>query len=320
MRAAVYRKYGSPDVLKIEKVDAPVMQEGHDDRVLIKVYASSVNPFDYFHRSGFIFVRFTNGLLKPKQTILGIDVAGTVEAVGKQVSRFSVGDAVFGIAVGSHAEYVRARENNLAKKPDHLSFVEAGVIPTVALTALQALRDVAHLQPGQQVLIYGASGGVGHLSVQLARYFGAHVTAVCSTANLDWVKALGADEVIDYTRQDFAKSGIKYDLILDAVARRTFYNSRTALTKNGVYITENLLKPGLQALQILTSPLLGGGRGKAHLSEPNKEDMELLADLLSRGMIRSVIEQVYPLDQIADAHRHIEKGHAKGKIGIRVID
>ena len=212
MRAAIYSTYGPPEVIGIKDVEQPSIKE--QDRVLIRVHSASVNTLDHLYRKGYLPTRMDNGLTKPKNHILGIDVAGTIEAVGDDVRKFKVGDHVFGSCFGSHAEYVAPRENFLSHMPKNITFEEAAAIPCAAQTALQALRDVAQVKQGQRVLIYGASGGVGHFAVQLANYFGAEVTAVCSTSNLDWVKELGAQYVIDYTKEDFTDNGNKYDIII----------------------------------------------------------------------------------------------------------
>lgn len=320
MKAAVFASYGPPEVLKIEEIDRPVLENEHDDRVLVKVHSASVNPFDCLHRSGYWPVRLSEGLLKPKQVIqiLGIDVAGTVEAVGRNVGRFKVGDPVFGNALGAHAEYVRARESRLSRMPANLTFNEAAAVPTAALTALQALRDVAQIRKGQKVLVYGASGGIGHFAVQLARYYETAVTAVCSTVNQAWVDALGPDQMIDYKRDDFARNGKKYDIILDAVGGRTFFNSRRSLTATGVYITEHILYPKYHPIQLLLGSLFGDKRARTHLSKPNPEDMDFLAGLLEAGRIKPIIEKCYPLENIANAHRHVEARRAKGKVIVEI--
>ena len=320
MKAAIYRSYGPPDVLTIEDVEPPVLQEEHEDRVLIKVHYASVNPFDYLHRKGYFPIRLVNGLFAPKEQIqrLGIDVAGTIAAIGKNVARFKVGDPIFGNCVGSHAEYVRARENTICMLPNNITFKEAAAIPTAALTALQALRDVARIEKNQKVLINGASGGVGHFAVQIARFYDADVTAVCSTPNLKWVKDLGANAMIDYTREDFTRNGEKYDIILDIAATHTYFRCKPSLTRSGVYITENPLKPAYRLFQILFSSLTGDKRGKSHLSLPNDKDMAFLRELIEQGQLRPIIEKVYPLDKIVDAHRHVESGHTKGKIVVQI--
>ncbi len=318
MKAIRYRTYGPPEVARVEEVEPPSLQEGDEERVLINVHGACVNPYDIFFRRGYYPVRPTQGLLKPKDHEMGGDVAGTIAAVGAKVDRFRPGDRVFGFTHGSHAEIVRARQKNLAKIPEKVSFNEAAAVPTVALTALQALRDVAKIRPGQKVVVYGASGGIGHMAVQLAQYFGTEVTAVCSTANLGWIKELGAHEVIDYTQEDFARSGEKYDIILDSVGKRTFFNSRRALTEDGIYITEHILYPKYHFLQFLLGRLFGDRRAKAHLSQPNTEDIEFIAARLADGSLKPVIEKAYPLDQAVEAYRHFELGRTKGKIVIEV--
>lgn len=315
MRAAVYRSYGPPEVLEIMEVEQPTID---DDRVLIRVHYASVNPYDYWFRMGYLPTRLENGFRKPKQQILGIDVAGTIEAVGRNVHKFKVGDRVFGNCLGSHAEYVRARQDRISLLPKDLTFKEAAAIPTAALTALQALRDVAQIQPGHKVLIYGASGGIGHFAVQLARVFGAEVTTVCSTSNLAWVKDLGAHHVIDYTREDFTRNGQKYDLILDAVGKRTFFSCLRSLTGTGVYITEHPIYPRYHPIQLLIGSLLGRKKGKAHLAKGNDRDLDFLRGLVEDGKLRPVIEKCYPLDQITEAHRHVESGRTKGKVVVEV--
>jgi NADPH:quinone reductase-like Zn-dependent oxidoreductase len=316
VRAAIYSTYGPPEVIGIKDVEQPSIKE--QDRVLIRVHCASVNTLDYLYRKGYLPTRVDNGVTKPKNPILGIDVAGTIEAVGENVRKFKVGDHVFGSCFGSHSEYVAPRENFLSHMPKNITFEEAAAIPCAAQTALQALRDVAQVKQGQKVLIYGASGGVGHFAVQLANYFGAEVTAVCSTSNLDWVKELGAQYVIDYTKEDFTDNGNKYDLILDAVGKRTFFSCLPSLTEKGLYITEHLLYPKYHPFQLMIGSLIGRKKAKIHLTKPNDRDLDFLRGLVEEEKLKPIIEKCYPLEQIVKAHQHIESGRTKGKIVLRV--
>ncbi len=316
MRAAIYSSYGSPEVLEIKDIEQPSIKD--DDRVLIRVHNASVNPFDVLFRKGYLPTRLENGLTKPKSHILGIDVAGTIEAIGKSVHKFKVGDHVFGSCFGSHAEYVCPRQNALSLMPKNATFAEASAIPCAAQTALQALRDVAQIKQGQKVLIYGASGGIGHFAVQLARYFDAEVTAVCSTSNLQWVKELGAHYVIDYKNEDFTDNGKKYDVILDAVGKRTFFSCMRSLTDTGVYITEHAIYPKYHPIQLMISSLIGRKKAKIHLCKPNERDLDFIRGLVEEEKLKPVIEKCYLLDQIVEAHRHVESGRTKGKIVLEI--
>lgn len=317
MRAAVYSSYGSPEVLRINEVELPPIK--NDDRVLIRVHNASVNQFDCLYRKGYLPTRLDNGLKKPKSSILGIDVSGIVEAVGKNVQRFKVGDYVYGSCFGSHAEYVCPPQSGLSHMPKNITFEQAAAVPCAAQTALQALRDVAKIKSGHKVLIYGASGGVGHFAIQLANYYGAEVTAVCSTSNLQWVKDLGAHYVLDYTKEDFTNNGQKYDIILDAVGKTTFFSCLRSLAENGVYITENPLYPMYHPVQLLVGSLIGRKKAKLHLANPNDMDLEFMRGLIEEEKVKPVIEKCYPLDQIVEAHRHVESGRTKGKVVLQII-
>ncbi|MDX2004792.1 MAG: NAD(P)-dependent alcohol dehydrogenase [Meiothermus sp.] len=320
MKAAVYRTYGPPEVLRLEEIPTPALSEAHADRVLVRVRYSSINPLDHIQRGGFFGVRPSAGLLKPKpaEQTTGADLAGEVVAIGGGVSRFKVGDRVFGNAWGSHAEYVLAREQRLTLLPPGLSFKAAAALPVAALTALQALRDVAGIQPGHKVLINGASGGVGHFAVQLAKHFGAEVTAVCSSANQGWVRALGADHMVDYSSKDFTKSTKRYDIIYDTVGKRTYWSCRPLLTPGGVFVGENPFKARFQLLQLAWAMLTRDKQLRAHLTTSNAKDLGLLAELAGAGRLEAMVERVYPLEQIVQAHRHGETGRTKGKLVIEV--
>lgn len=316
MRVAMCRTYGPPDVMKIEEMEKPSLQD--EDRVLVRVRCASVNPGDKWMRKGLLFGRFMTGWTKPKRPILGMDFAGTIEAVGKNVSGFQIGDRVFGGGRGCYREYLIANPASICLMPENATFAEGAAVSVVGVTALQALRDVAQIQPGQKVLVYGASGGIGHVAVQLAKAFGAEVTAVCSTANLPWVKALGADHVIDYTRENFAKNGKRYDIILDSVGKLTFFGCLRSLADAGVYISEFFLNPWYHPVQIMLSRWFGRKKAKIHIARFNHADLDTLRGLMAEGRLKPVVEKSYPLEQIAAAHRHMDGGHTKGKIVVEM--
>jgi NADPH:quinone reductase-like Zn-dependent oxidoreductase len=321
MKAIIYTKYGSPDVLQVKEVDKP---EPIDDQVLVKVHAASVNPLDWHYMRGAPFlVRLQAGLLKPKNTRLGVDAAGLVAAVGKNVKQFRPGEEVFGnTRLGSLGEYVLAVEDKLVLKPKHCTFEEAAAVPVAAITALQALRDHGQIQPGQKVLINGASGGVGTFAVQIAKSFGAEVTGVCSTRNLDMVSSIGADHVIDYTQEDFTQPGQRYDLIIDNAANRSISEYKRALTPKGICVVVGY-SPGLMLQLMLMGPWMsktGGKKMGLMLADTNKKDLNILKELLEGGKVVPVIDRRYPLESAAEAIRYLEKGHARGKVVITITE
>jgi NADPH:quinone reductase-like Zn-dependent oxidoreductase len=319
MKAMVYHKYGSPDVLKLEEIEQPIPK---DNEVLVKVHAASVNAADWHLLRGKPFlVRLMGfGLLKPKHTILGSDIAGRVEAVGRNVKQFQPGDEVFGNIRGGFAEYVCAREDALVLKPANLSFEEAAAVPMAAVTALQGLRDKGQIQPGQKVLINGASGGVGTFAVQIAKSFGADVTGVCSTRNVDMVRSIGADHVIDYMQEDFTKNGQRYDLILAANGYHPILDYRRALSPKGMYVmTGGSMTQMFQAM--LLGPLISMAGSKKMgnvMAKPNKKDLVFMKELLEAGKVVPVIDRRYPLREVPEAIRYVEEGHARGKVVITV--
>jgi 2-desacetyl-2-hydroxyethyl bacteriochlorophyllide A dehydrogenase len=320
MKAVVYADYGSPDVLQLAEVDKPTP---HDNQVLLKVYASSANPLDWHRMRGAPFLaRLDGGLRKPKNPRLGADLAGRVEAVGSSVTQFQPGDEVFGCVTGAFAEYVCARETAFALKPANLSFEEAASVPVVAFTALQGLRDTGHIQSGQQVLVNGASGGVGTFAVQLAKSFGAHVTGVCSTRNLDLVRSLGADHVIDYTREDFTNNGQRYDLIYDAVGNRSVADYKRALKEQGRCVIAGFTTLPRLFEHIVVGAWMSktGNRtiGLMGTAKPSQQDLLFVKALLEAGKVVPVIDRRYPLRDMAEAIRYLEAGHAHGKVIITV--
>jgi NADPH:quinone reductase-like Zn-dependent oxidoreductase len=318
MKAIVYTKYGLPDVLQLKEAEKPAPK---DDEVLIKVHAASLNAYDWHALTADIFlVRLMGfGLLKPKNKILGADMAGRVEAVGRNVTQFRPGDNVFGdIGHGGFAEYACARENRLVSKPANLSFEEAAAVPMAALTALQGLRDKGRIQPGQKVLINGASGGVGTFAVQIAKSFDAEVTAVCSTGKMEMARSIGADQVVDYTKEDFTKSGRHYDLIFAANGYHPILDYRRALAPKGIYV----MAGGTKA-QIFQPMLLGpwvslaGSKKMGGVSaNVNQKDLVFIKELLEAGKIRPVIDRRYPLSEVPEALRYLGEGHAGGKVVI----
>ena len=313
MRAAVYHRYGPPEVVRIEEVLKPAPR---DDEVLIRVHATTVCAADWRLRKADPFlVRAFNGLLRPRRhRILGMELSGVIEAAGAKVTRFLPGDEVFGsplFKLGAHAEFVCLAEDGLiGRKPANMALDEAAAVMFGALTALGYLRK-ADIRPGQRVLIYGASGSVGVFAVQLAKHFGAHVTGVCGTANLDLVRSLGADEVVDYTRQDFAASGPIYDVIFDTVGYSGIRRSLRALKRGGVYLLGAAM-PDRAALAGLWARITGAGTVIAGASRPSPDDPALFKRLIEAGALRTVIDRRFSLDQIADAHRLAESGHKRG--------
>jgi NADPH:quinone reductase-like Zn-dependent oxidoreductase len=321
MKAIVHERYGRPDVLELREVDKPAVE---DDQVLVRVHASSVNPVEWYGVTGFYFARIGTGLRKPKDTAVGADLAGRVEAVGRDVKEFQPGDEVFGTSGASWAEYAPARAERLGPKPANLSFEEAAAVPVAGITALQALRDHGQLQPGQKVLINGASGGVGTFAVQIAKSFGADVTAVCSTRNVEQAHSLGADRVVDYTQEDFTKRGERHDLMLDIAGRRSFLDFRRALTPEAtvVLVGGPMTYRGLGPLPHLAGTLLKS-RGRSQkvtffVAKITTEDLAFLHQLLEAGKVTPVIDRKYELSEVPEALSYLGEGHARAKVVISV--
>ncbi|NHM30805.1 NAD(P)-dependent alcohol dehydrogenase [Neobacillus terrae] len=322
MKAITYDKYGSPDVLKLTEVEKPVPKE---DQVLVKVHASSVNFGNLVLLKGEPFLaRFAFGLLKPKYSIPGGDIAGLVEAVGKNVKQFKPGDEVFGdlsrCGWGGYAEYVSVPEHALALKPSNISFEEAAAVPMAGVTALQGMRDKGKIQPGQKVLINGASGGVGTFAVQIAKSYGTEVTAVCSTRNLDIVKSLGADHVIDYSKEDFPKKAETYDVVIGVNGHHSISSYKRALKPNGIFV--HVGGSGSQMFQAMTlGPWISLTEKKkmgTFLQRQNQEDLIYMKGLLEEGKVKPVIDRCYKLSEVPEAFSYFEKGHAQGKVVIIV--
>jgi NADPH:quinone reductase-like Zn-dependent oxidoreductase len=314
MKAIVQNAYGSPDVLEFKEVDKPVIRA---NQVLVRAQAAALNAGDYFTLTGSPWlVRLFVGFPKPKSHILGWDVAGHVEAVGENVKRFRPGDEVFGLCGGTLAEYACAAEGHFATKPANLTFEQAAAVPTAALTALQGLRDAGKVQPGQRVLINGASGGVGTFAVQIAKSLGAEVTGVCSTRNVDLVRSLGADHVIDYTQENFTRSGTRYNLVLDNVGNHSFRDCRRALTPKGTLLP-NTGHAGMgYIIMAFALSVFARQHGRMFMARANAEDLLALKDLIEAGRVEPVIDREYPLSETPEALAYVGKGHARGKVVI----
>jgi NADPH:quinone reductase-like Zn-dependent oxidoreductase len=319
IKAIVYCDYGPPDVLKLESIEKPVP---NDDQVLIKVRAASINPYDWHFIRGIPYIlRLEAGLRKPKILRLGGDVAGQIEAVGKNVTQFKAGDEVFGLCSGAWAEYCLAK-SKLALKPAEVSFEQAASLPVAAITALQALRDKGKVQPGQKVLINGSSGGVGTFAVQIAKSLGAEVTGVCSGRNVELVRSLGADHVIDYTKEDFTKGAERYDLIIDNVGTQPLSGFRQVLTPNGICVMiggggpqeGNWIGPMARPIKALFLAPFISQKITQMIADVNNKDLTFLAELMQSGKMKSVVDRTYKLSETAAAVRYVEEGHARGKV------
>jgi NADPH:quinone reductase-like Zn-dependent oxidoreductase len=322
MRAIVYSHGASADVLKLEEIDKPLPA---DDEVLIKIRAAALNPLDYHFLRHTLLRRIVAKLSKVKSLKPGRDVAGEVEAVGRNVTQFKAGDEVFGGCNGAFAEYVCARESKLAIKPSKVSFEEAAATPVAGLTALQGLRDKAQLQPGQKVLINGAAGGVGTFATQIAKTLGAEVTGVCSTRNVELVRSIGADRVIDYTREDFTSNGKQYDVIFDLVANHSFAEHRRALTAKGIYIGAGMIGLSGSTFGLLSRLIpelirwrFVSQKSVSLMAKLDTDDLNVLGALMVEGKVKPVIDRRYPLSEVPDAVSYLEEGHARGKVIIEI--
>jgi len=322
MKAITYREYGGPEVLQLEEVEKPVAK---DDQVLVRVRAAALNPYDmhFLHGTPYFMRLMGAGLRKPKFTGFGVDFSGVVESVGKNVAGFRPGNAVFGGHQGALAEYIATFEQQLVKKPDNISFEQAGAVNVAGKTALQALRDAGELQPGQKVLINGASGGVGTFAVQIAKHLGAEVTAVSSGRNTELVRSLGADHTIDYTQQDYTQGSTQYDLIIDNVGNHPLSANRRVLKSNGRYVMVSgpkgkWIKPMDRMVAAMIYSRVVHQEMGMMMTRPSKQDLALLAELMQQGKVTPVIDRKYKLSEAPEAMRHLETGRARGKIVIQM--
>jgi len=319
MKAIAYHNYGSPDVLKCEEIEKPT---AGDDEVLIRVRAAAANPLDWHYMKGMPYIlRIGAGLRKPKEPRLGVDVAGLVEAVGRNVTRFKPGDKVFGSCRGAFAEYACTSESRVVMKSDNVTFEQAACLNVAALTALQALRDRGKIQPGHKVLINGAAGGVGTFAVQIARSFGAEVTGVCSSRNVEMVRSIGADRVIDYTQEDFTNRGQRYDVILDSVGNHSLLAFRRVLNPKGIYIQVGgpdyrWIGPLVRVITALVLSMFVRQSLGVFLTRSKKEDLSIMHQLMEDGKVKPVIDKRYGLIEVPEAIRYLAEGHARGKVVI----
>lgn len=320
MKAAVFKSYGPPEVLTIEEIEKPVP---NDDEVLVRVHVTSVNPAEWYGMTGLFLARIGNGLFKPKDTRLGADFAGVIEAVGRNVSQFKPGDEVFGGRDGAFAEYVCVRDK-FAPKPPNITFEQAGGIAIAGLTALQGLRDYGKLQAGQKVLINRASGGVGTFAVQVARAFGADVTAVCSTPNVELARSLGASRVIDYTREDFTRCGERFDLLFDIAGSRSWREYKRVLKPQSTLVmvggpkSNRWIGPLSHIIKLRLSALGASQKLVFFIANFNRRDFMILKEMMESGQVNPVVDRTYPLCKISDAMLYLGTGHARGKIVVTV--
>ncbi|MHC4959179.1 MAG: NAD(P)-dependent alcohol dehydrogenase [Planctomycetota bacterium] len=323
MKALTYERYGSPDVLQLREIDKPVVGDGD---VLVRVRAASVNPADWHFLRGRPYVmRLISGLRRPKTHGLGFDLAGEVEAVGPDVTRFRPGDEVYGQVepAATFAEYVRVKQDRVARKPANLTFEQAAAVPLAGLTALQGLRDKGRIGAGQKVLVNGASGGVGTFAVQVAKSFGAEVTGVCSARNVELVRSIGADHVIDYTREDFTRGDRRYDVMLDNVGNHSLLECRRVLVPGAIYVSNGgpdgrWLQPLLFLAKTLLQAMFVSQKVASYVENPNTADLEAMRELIEAGKVTPVIDRQYALSEVPEAIRYLEEGHARGKVVIDV--
>lgn len=320
MKAVVHHSYGSPDVLKLEEVEKPTVT---DDGVLVRIHASSVNPAEFYSMYGLYIMRPQSGWTQPKDPRIGGDFAGVVEAVGSKVTHLKVGDEVYGGRTGAFAEYVSV-VNAVVRKPANITFEEAAAIPTAGITALQGLRDYGKIKPGDQALINGAAGGVGTFAVQIAKALGAEVTGVTSTKNVEMVRSIGADHVIDYTKDDFTKNGKQYDILLDIAGSRTWKEYKRVLKPKANFVIvggqkgNKWIGPLANTLRLKIAAMGSSQQVAFFIANFTREDLNLLRDMVEAGKIKPVVEKVYPLGQAVDAMKHLATGHARGKIVLKI--
>ena len=320
MKAVVYHSYGSPDVLKVEEIEKPAVTE---DGVLVRIHASSVNPAEWYGMTGLVVARLQSGLFKPKDSRIGGDFAGVVEAIGGKVTHLKPGDEVYGGRNGAFAEYVSVI-NAVVRKPVNLTFEEAAAVPTAGMTALQGLRDHGKVKPGDKVLVNGAAGGVGTFAVQIAKALGAEVTGVTSTKNVELVRSLGADHVVDYTKDDFTRTGKQYDLIFDISGSRTWKEYKRALKPNANFVIvgapkgNKVLGPLARIFNLKLASIGASQKISFFIAQFNRPDLDVLREMIESGKVKPIVEKIYPLAKVGEAMTHLGTGHARGKIVLKV--